>query len=244
MAILLGPGNARVADLSQRCQVTEETNRRDLEKLESSGQLKKTYGGAVLINGDSPEPPLQMRSTEKTEEKKAIAQVAAQFIESEDVIILDASTTALQIAKNLPPVEELVVVTNAVEVALELANKAGVRVLCTGGILRGKSLSFVGPLAEQALHRYNINKAFISCQGVTAENGATDSNELEVKVKSEMIKVARESFLLVDNSKFGAAAFATIAPIKDFSRVVTDHKAPEEEIEKIKRMGVEVLIAE
>jgi DeoR/GlpR family transcriptional regulator of sugar metabolism len=243
MEIMLEHGSARVAELSQRFQVTDETIRRDLESLENSGQLKKTYGGAVLLNADSPERSFQTRSAEKTEEKKAIARIALQLIEPQDVIILDASTTALQIAKNLPQME-LVVVTNAIEVALELANRAGVRVLCTGGILRARSLSFVGPLAEQALHQYNINKAFISCQGVTLKAGATDFNELEARVKSEMIKAAREPFLLVDNSKFGVTAFATIARIEDFRRIITDRRLSPEELDDLTAFDAQVSVAE
>jgi len=243
MEIMMEQGSARVADLSQQFQVTEETIRRDLERLANGGYVQKTYGGAVLIAADQPERPFATRSTERMEEKRAIARLAVQFIEPEDVIVLDASTTALQIAKNLPPVEELVVVTNAVGVVTELAHRPGVRVLCTGGILRGKSLSFVGPLAGQALHKYNINKAFLSCQGVTVEDGATDVNEQEARVKNEMMKVARESFLLVDNSKFGVTAFATIAQVADFDRVITDGRAPAETMEKIRGLGVEVLVA-
>ncbi len=239
--ILAQKGSVRVGELSRLFKVTEETVRRDLNKLQEKGMLKKTHGGAVLDSLVMLERSFQIRSKEQLSEKTAIAKAATAFVEPRDVIFLDASTTALQVAKHLPVAVDLVVISNAIEVTLELANRTGVRVICTGGTLRGKSLSLVGSLAEQFLQRYNINKAFISCQGFSIEKGATDTNELEAYIKEKAIEAAKSSFLLVDYNKFGVSALVTIAGADIFDYLITDKKAPSIELEKIRHLGVEVL---
>ena len=126
-----------VTELSQRYNVTEETIRRDLEKLEKEGFVKKTYGGAVLNSNTNLDLPLRIREKNNQEE---IASKVADMIEEGDSLMLDASSTSLMIAKKLKKLKKLTVITNAVEVLIELSGQEGIKVISTGGVLRDASL--------------------------------------------------------------------------------------------------------
>jgi DeoR/GlpR family transcriptional regulator of sugar metabolism len=232
-------GSIRVSELSHILGVTEETIRRDLGKLEGEGKLLRSHGGAVKIQVDQ-EIPYFKREKQHVEEKIAIAKEAVKYVNSGERIILDASTTAWFMAKNLPDIP-LTVLTNSIKVATELANKEKINVISTGGILLPKSLSFVGPLAEQSLNMYRVNKAFISCKGLDFSFGISDSNELGALVKRKMISIADTTFLLIDHSKFGVHAFIHLADLKNIDRIITDSKTDQTYIEELKEYSVDVL---
>ena len=162
LAILQKEQRVLVSELSQKYDVTDETIRRDLEKLESEGYVKRTYGGAVLNKNTSMDLPLRIREKNNRREKQIIARLVAQVVEEGDSIMLDASSTSLMIAKELKDMNKLTVVTNSVEVLIELAGHEGVRVISTGGMLRDSSLSLIGTAAQKALSGYNVDKAIIS----------------------------------------------------------------------------------
>ncbi len=215
-------GSVRVAELSRMFDVTEETIRRDLEELEEGGYLKRTYGGAVNINGTGLELPFARRVESHREEKNVIARCAAAMVQEGETIILDASTTALWLAKHLIDRRDLTVLTNSIQVVMELAGRPGVRVICTGGNLRDRTLGFVGPLAERAISGYYVDKVFMSGKGLTPDGGLTDSNELEVELKKVMLAAAKERIALVDSSKLGHRGFARIEGLTGFTAIITD----------------------
>ncbi|GFR38367.1 putative HTH-type transcriptional regulator YulB [Insulibacter thermoxylanivorax] len=217
-------GSVRVSELSEIFKVTEETIRRDLDKLEQAGRLLRSHGGAVSIKDHTSETPFMEREVTNVEEKKQIAKEAVRHVRPRDRIILDASTTAWYMAQMLPDIP-LTVLTNSIKVAFELANKEKIEVVSTGGILSPRSLSFVGPLAESSLEQYHVNKAFISCKGVHLDRGATESNELQARLKKRMIEIADEVYLLVDYSKFNVNEFSQAAPCEAFHTLITDAKA-------------------
>jgi DeoR family fructose operon transcriptional repressor len=232
-------GSIRVNELSQIFGVTEETIRRDLDKLEGEGKLLRSHGGAVRVQGEQ-EIPYFEREIQNVEEKIAIAREAVKQVTAGERIVLDASTTAWYMAKNLPDIP-LTVLTNSIKVAMELANKEKIDVISTGGIFLPESLSFVGPLAEQSLNMYRVNKAFISCKGIDFSFGISDSNELVALVKRKMISIADRTFLLLDHSKFGVQAFAHLAPLDQIDQVITDSKTESKYIHELKEHSVEVL---
>ncbi len=213
----------RVSELSKIFKVTEETIRRDLEKLEKENQLTRSHGGAVSIEKYEHEPSYSEREITNVAEKKAIAEEAVQYIRQGDQIILDASSTAWYVAKELPDIP-LTVVTNSIKVAIELSKKDQVKVISTGGQLLSSSLSYVGPLAERSLGLYHVNKAFLSCKGVHLESGLSDSNELQALLKGKMMQIADETIMMVDSSKFGARAFSQISLLSDVDTIITDSK--------------------
>ncbi|WP_130859366.1 DeoR/GlpR family DNA-binding transcription regulator [Gracilibacillus phocaeensis] len=236
--------SVRVTELAKHFSVTDETIRRDLEKLEKEKKLARSHGGAVSITPahQEPEPPVQEREVMYVEEKKEIAQEAVKHIVVADKILLDASTTAWYVAKNLPN-HSITVLTNSLNVELELSRKDKVTVISTGGTLLGRSLSYVGPLTERALDLFHVNKAFLSCKGLHMERGISESNEQQARVKQKMMEIADMTYLLTDHHKFHQQAFAYVAPLENIDRVITDRQAAAIDMEHLQEKGVEVIKA-
>jgi DeoR family L-fucose operon activator len=220
-------GSIRVTALSELCQVTEETIRRDLDRLEQAGRLRRSHGGAVSVKDQQPEVPYFEREVTQAEEKKRIAEEAVKLIKPKDRILLDASTTAWYMAASMPDIP-LTVLTNSIKVAMELSGKEKIEVISTGGILASRSLSYVGPLAERSLDAYHVDKAFFSCKGVHLERGISESNELQARIKHKMLGMADQVILLADSSKFGVQAFTHVAELGDVHAIITDRRLPED----------------
>ncbi|QIZ07534.1 DeoR/GlpR transcriptional regulator [Priestia megaterium] len=231
----------RVTELSKIFSVTEETIRRDLEKLEKEGLLMRSHGGAVSIEKDQSETSYLEREITNAAEKKAIARAAVQSIESGDQIVLDASTTAWYVAKELPDMS-LTVLTNSIKVAIELSKKEQIKVISTGGTLLSQSLSYVGPLAERSLAMYHVNKAFLSCKGVHLDKGLSDFNELQALLKKQMMEIADETILMVDSSKFGTRAFSHISPVTNIDCIITDSNINEETRIELEEKKIKLVI--
>lgn len=215
-------GSIRVTELSELCGVTEETIRRDLDRLEQAGRLRRSHGGAVSVKDGQPEIPYFEREIAYAEEKRRIAEEAVKLILPKQRILLDASSTAWYMAASMPDIP-LTVLTNSIKVSLELAGKERIEVISTGGILASRSLSYVGPLAERSLDAYHVDKAFLSCKGVHLERGVSESNELQARIKHRMVGMADEVVLLADSSKFGVQAFTHVASLKDIHVMITDN---------------------
>lgn len=236
-------GSIRVTELSQLFKVTEETIRRDLERLESEGKLRRSHGGAVSIKEkEDTEIPYADREIRNMKEKKAVAKKAIQFVEENDRIILDASTTAWYMAKQLPDIS-LTIVTNSLKVAMELADREKVKVIVAGGTLLSKSLSLVGTQAENALDVYHVNKAFISCQGLHQDRGLSDSHEMQALIKKKMIECSDDVFLLIDHTKFDVQAFSLIAPLDQINYIITDASTGEKQLLPYKEKDITIIRA-
>lgn len=221
-SILQEAGSVTVVDLSQRFDVSEETIRRDLTKMESGGLLQKTYGGAFINRGMHREVPIALREHTYLEGKNTIGELAAELINNGDTIFLDASTTAVAIAEHILEKKNLIVITNALRVAEALARGSGIKVICTGGTLRPATLTTVGKAAESAVATYFADKAFICCDGVHRQHGVTDANEREAEVRKHMMRQAESSILVVDATKFDKTSFVHMAEFSDFDALITD----------------------
>lgn len=235
-------GSVRVAVLARELAVTEETIRRDLEKLGAEGALVRTHGGAVALASDRTELPFGVRDAVHLPEKRAIARRAAQFILDGDVIALDASSSAYELAKVLPE-RSISVVTNSLAIANVLADATTIRVILTGGALDGPSMGLVGALAEENLARFNIKKLFFSCQGLDLERGLSVTADEHGRMKRRMLELAESAFLLIDHSKFGVRAVEFFAEVSSLDVVVTDNRAPASAIEKVREAGCQVVLA-
>jgi DeoR family transcriptional regulator, fructose operon transcriptional repressor len=227
----------RVSELSEIFSVTEETIRRDLEKLEKENKLRRSHGGAVSVQEKESEIDFSEREITNVLEKKVIAHEAVKRVENGDRIILDASTTAWYMAKILPNIP-LTVITNSIKVAIELSKKDRIEVISTGGILLPKSLSYVGPLAERSLENYHVNKAFLSCKGIDLNSGLSDSNEWQALLKRKMIERSNKTFLMVDSSKFGYREFSHISTLDHVDEMIVDIKLPPHSQEKLKEKNI------
>lgn len=237
--------SVRVTELSRLFSVTEETIRRDLEKLENEGRISRSHGGAVKAppHKDFNEIPYFEREIINVNEKKEIAEEAIKQVDPGDKIILDASSTAWYMAKSLGDIP-ITVLTNSIKVAIELSNKKQITVISTGGQLLQKSLSYVGPLAESSLKSYHVEKAFISCKGYDLKYGLSESNELQSIIKNKMMSIADIVYVMVDHNKFGIRAFSQINNKEDINCVITDRGTEEKIVEALRENNIKVIKVE
>jgi DeoR/GlpR family transcriptional regulator of sugar metabolism len=214
-----------VSELSVHYGVSEETIRRDLEKMEKDGYVTKSYGGAVLNENINIELPFNIRKNTNITGKQRIANILTELVNDGDSLMLDSSSTAVFIAKALKETKRnLTIITNSIEIIIELFDAQEWRVLSTGGLAQEGSVALVGPQTDQMLSGYHVNKTIISCKGLDTQNGITDSNELHARNKQTMLSRANQKILAIDSSKFGMTAFAKITDISGVSIVITDEK--------------------
>ncbi|NLK74432.1 MAG: DeoR/GlpR transcriptional regulator [Clostridiales bacterium] len=229
-----------VSNLSAMFNVTEETIRRDLDKLEKEGLAKKTYGGAILNESLYVDLPYTVRKKANVANKQYIADIVNSLVEEGDHIMLDASSTAVYIAKHLKHKKNITVITNSIEILLELSDITGWKVLSTGGTLKEGSLALVGYQAEKMITSFHVDKAIISCKGVDIEKGITDSNEMDAHIKKLMLNSANQKILAVDNSKFNKISFTKITDLSDIDILVTDKEIQEQWKQTFQSMNVKV----
>lgn len=160
-----------VSELSRQFRVSEETIRRDLEKLAEDGHVIKSYGGAVINEIGSIDLPFNVRWKSNSIGKQKIADLISQEIQDGEHIFLDASTTAVFIAKNIKNKKKLTVITNSIENLLELSDISEWDIISTGGMLKGDSMSFLGVKAADSIEQYNADKVFFSCKGLDIQKG-------------------------------------------------------------------------
>jgi len=239
--ILHRDGFVKVNNLSLEYNVSEETIRRDLQKLESEGQLYRTYGGAYLTQVVNSDIPVSFREEVLVESKSNIADICLGLIEERDTIILDASTTALHVAKRLYEFQKLTVITNSMKIISVLSEWEHIKVLSCGGTLRSTAMSFVGQESVKFLENYYADKAFVSCTSIDKERGITDSNEMEAQVRKKMLERASEKILIADITKFNSTSFAAIAPLSLIDTVVTDKRVDHEFEKTLKDFGIRYL---
>ncbi|GGH21114.1 DeoR/GlpR family DNA-binding transcription regulator [Paenibacillus segetis] len=235
-------GSIRVTELSELCSVTEETIRRDLDRLEHTGRLKRSHGGAVSIKETQLEVPYFEREITRSEEKKRIAEEAVKLISENDKILLDASTSAWYMAKIMPDMP-MTVLTNSVKVVTELSTKEKIDVISIGGRLSPRSLSFVGPLAEKSLVSFHVDKLFFSCKGVHLDRGISESGELQARLKQQMMGMADQIILLADASKFGVQAFSQVTDLAQVDLIISDKSLSSETLDSLIATGLTVTLA-
>lgn len=216
-----------VSELSQQFNVSEETIRRDLEKLEKDGLATKSYGGAVLNESTSIDMPFNVRKKENVNGKQKIAELVAAQIHNGDHIILDASSTAVFIAKAIKDKDNLTVITNSIEIIIELSDVSDWNIICSGGSLKEGYLALVGPKTVEGFSSFHADKAIFSCKGLDIEKGVTDGNELFCQAKQVMMKSAKEAILAIDHSKFDRIAFSRMCEASTVNTVITDAKPDE-----------------
>lgn len=232
----------KVSELSKIFDVSEETVRRDLDKLQSSGLLRKLHGGAAPVDAPKVEnvKPIIERIEQNLSEKRVIANLAYEMIENKDTIILDSGSTTFQLAKILDK-KVLTVITNDINIAYTLSTKQNIRLIITGGTLTQKSFAMVGPECEKYLKNLNVKKLFLATSGIKPDQGLTASNSLDAAVKRTMIEASEKVICLADSSKFGKAALITFALFSDIDTLITDHITDDSYIDYLKDKGVELI---
>lgn len=241
-------GRVDISEICDRFAVSEMTARRDLNELDRQGLLRRVHGGGIASLGRSYEPPFQSRAGKNEGEKKAIGLKAAGLIFDGDSIALDVGTTTLEIVPGLREKRNLTIVTSCLQIASKVVEQLSLeidaRLILTGGIIRPRELSMIGPIPEQVYQELHVDKAFLGIGGVDLADGLTEYNIEDTQIKKILIRSAREKIVVADGSKFGVTTFATVAPLTAVDKIVTDRSAPPEIVEQIREQGVEVILAD
>ena len=233
-----------VKELAGIFGVGEDTIRQDLKILEKQRLLRRIYGGATRISKSSVEVPFSLREISNRKTKELIGKEAVKLIEEGDSIIFDASTTALQVARNMDPAKHVTILTTSLDICISLAHNPSFNIISTGGTLHAPSFSFVGPQAESAIRNYFADRLFMGAKAVSLEQMAiADVFELEAHLKKTMIRSARKVVLVVESNKFREQAFFKIADLSAVQVLVTDDGIDEETVKRLEEMGIEVRIA-
>ena len=233
-----------VSKLAEEFSVSEETIRRDLDKLEKEGFAIKSYGGAIINESNDADMPFQLRQRSNMEGKRKIAKIVSEYINDGDHIFIDPSSTGVSVIKACEAKKNLTIITNSVEVLLELSENDEWSVLSTGGQLVPNYLALVGPKCINSIESFHADKVIISCKGLDMARGITDANELFSQVKQSMLKSASQKILAIDHSKFDKVAFSKICSISDIDMVVTDVKPSEAWLKYFDDNGISVLYGE
>ncbi len=234
-------GAVWVSRLSSELGVTEETIRRDLEKLEKQECLMRTHGGAVPIDATAYELSLEKRKRTNVDAKEKLAAVAAGYILPGDTVFLDASTTTFYMAKEINNIKNITVITNSIRVVNELAGSENIKLIAVGGIA-SHNMSLVGTLAEDNISKnYFADKMFFSSKGIMEETGILESNEQECGIKKCMLKNSKSAYYLCDKSKIGRVGFAKLARFEDIECLITDATISESWENVLKESKVELV---
>ena len=233
-----------VSELAKQFDVTEETIRRDLYRLETEGLVTRTYGGAIL-NQNITYENVDYRRREQTnpEEKREIASLAASVIPWNTTVSADGSSTVAEALKMLSSHEGITILTYSIKAIENLAD-SNVRLVSTGGIVNQNTCSFGGMVAKMILENFNTEFALISCKAVNLDGGIYDSHEEEAELKKSMIEHASKTILLVDSSKFDRIAFVHMMDLKRIYMLITDKKPSDKWCDLLKKNGVKVLYPE
>lgn len=238
LEVLREEGSVSVNRLSKTLSVTEETIRRDLEKLEKEDALMRTHGGAIPV--DNQEMPLEKRKQTNTAIKEKLARAAVKLITPGDSVFLDASTTTFFIAKELKKMKKVTIVTNSLRILNELADVPDIKVISIGGLV-SQNQSLVGSQAVNCIkENYYVNKMFFSSRGISIDAGILESNEQECAIKQCMIANAKSKFYMFDRSKVGRIGLSKLAGFDDIDHVIAEKNFAEELRKKFNEYNIEI----
>lgn len=246
--LLAADGEVNVDELVERFGASAATTRRDLDSLAEQRLLTRTHGGAVA-HSVAYELPIRYKSHQRTQQKESIAQAAAALVAPGMVVGLSGGTTTTAIAAALAARDDLAagpgitVVTNAVNIAAQLATRPDIKVVVTGGVIHSRSYELVGPFVEQLLRGVRLDIAFIGVNGMDAGAGATTQDEREAAVNRMMAERARRAVVVTDSSKLGTVAFAAVGGAELFPVLLTDDGASAASLADLRAAGYEVLTA-
>jgi DeoR family transcriptional regulator of aga operon len=236
-------GQVTVADMVRRFSISAVTVRNDLDALATIGAVVRSHGGAVRRLEATQDYPLRTKETLHRDEKIRIGRAAAELVQTGETIILDSGTTTAEVARYLKrmKIQSLTVITNALNIAVELADTPGITLIMIGGLLRPVSCSFVGPQAEAMMNEFHADRLFLAVDGFDLEHGLSTPDVLEAQLNSVMIRSAKEVNVVTDFSKLGRRSVSKIGPFDRIRRLITDNRATQEFTEKLRKKGIEVI---
>jgi DeoR family transcriptional regulator of aga operon len=242
---LLRSDKVSVSTLARRLRVSEATIRRDLTELERRGLLLRSHGGAVTIQPLLYEPFRHVSSYHEQDrrqaaEKRRIGLVAAKLVSDGETLAIGAGTTATQVARSVCLHKGITILTNAVNVAMELSHRDDLKVFLTGGQLSGSWFALVGPAAIQTASEMFVDKVFIGVDGIHVEHGLTTNYPEQAAVHRTMMRQARQRIVVADHRKIGAIGTALIWPLENIDILITDKGAKEEDVAPFVAKGIDV----
>ncbi|MFF5084591.1 DeoR/GlpR family DNA-binding transcription regulator [Actinoplanes sp. NPDC000266] len=236
-------GSVDAGDLAEEFDVSAATIRRDLQTLEDQRLLSRTHGGAVAVDV-AYELPVRYRAGQHRDEKRLIAEKASLMLPAGPLTLgLTGGTTTHLLARLLAVRVDLTVITNAVNIAAELALRPRLKLIMTGGVSRTQSYELVGPIADQALQGLNIEIAVVGVDGISARGGLTTHDEIEANTDAAMLRRADRVIVVADGSKVGKVCLARIWPVDDSITLITDASADPAGLEAIRRTGAQIIMA-
>lgn len=235
----------RVNQLAKEYFVSPSTIRRDLEILEKEGLIRRTYGGAVLIEHPSSEIPYFIRKNENQVAKDIMCELAADLVAEDQFVFLDVTSTAAFMVPHLASKANLKILTNSAQIALDcLEQLPSARIYCTGGWMSSFSRGFIGESARQRIAEFRTDLLFFSARYISLEDGITDVNEEDVYLKREMIKNTRKVVLLCDDSKFDRTSYRKVCDFSEVDYLVTNQRPSDQWIHHLEAQDVEVIYPE
>jgi DeoR family transcriptional regulator, aga operon transcriptional repressor len=235
-------GHVDVPSLATEFGVSHATIRRDLEALERQRLVCRTHGGAT-VHAAFNDLPLSYKTTQDLPEKQQISRRALEFVTGARVIGTTGGTTVAQFTRLLRSRDDLTIVTNALNVAVELVGNPRLRVFVAGGEVRGSSQESVGHSAEAFLSEYNIDVAFLGVDGVDADAGCTNYDPAGARVNAMLLRRARTRIVLADATKVGRVTLAQVCRMSEVHVLITDGRAPEDKLGPIRGQGCRVICA-
>jgi DeoR/GlpR family transcriptional regulator of sugar metabolism len=232
---------ASLEELSELVDASVATVRRDLGVLEGRGTVRRTHGGAKLLNPRSDEFAFHARDTHQLAEKEAIGRACAELVPPNQTVIIDAGTTCYHAARHLEA-KTPQIFTNSLPVTNLFAAASRLEVVVSGGVIYPRLGVLVGPLAVEAFSKIRADVAVMSCGGVTLE-GITNSHGLLIDIQKAMIEAARRVIFCIDSSKFGRQSISKLCDLEVIDTVVTDKGAPADLVKAMRKRGVDVVLA-
>lgn len=245
LSALAVKGEMSLQELMTAFNCSEATVRRDLEELEQSGSvIRRVGGGAMYVKPASAyEVPFSEKQQVLYPEKLEIARMAASLVQEGDVIGLTGGTTTFLISQELKHRKNITVVTNAVNIAMELSENSDLQVVLTGGVLRNKSFELCGPLAEQTVNAVNINTMFMGIDGFTT-SGVSTYSELEANIARMLMRRADKTIAVFDHTKIGRASLFTVAELEELYGCITDDQPSDALVNALRDAGTSLYVAE
>jgi DeoR/GlpR family transcriptional regulator of sugar metabolism len=233
----------QLSQLADTLGVSTSTVRRDLDKLEALGSVRRVRGGALYVEPRDADPPWDSRWREHAQEKRTIGAAAARLVREGEMVFLDAGSSCVYLAEQLRGTKGITVVTNSLPVMWALSDDSGVNLVAIGGEFNFPEKYFYSLRFEQELAQMHLDKYFMGILSIDADAGLSESHMAEIAMKRTLMQASRQRIVLADGAKVGQASNFRLCPIADIDVLVTDAGADVDKLEQLEQAGVRVIVA-